>query len=237
MKEKSSSSIAENIKRLQDEIAEAAIQAGRDPKEVTLMAVTKTVPAEEVNLAIDSGITLLGENRAQELESKFLAYDKEGVDIHFIGHMQSNKVRHIVDKVTMIHSVDRISLVKEIDKRARAIDTVMDVLLQVNIGEEESKSGVLAKEAVDFSKRLQEYPNLRLRGLMAIPPWVDNQNQQEHYFSKMNELLVDIQAKNRDNKSIDVLSTGMSGDFIAAIKHGATIVRIGTAIFGEREYS
>lgn len=228
--------IKDNIARLEEEIKQATIDAGRDPSEVTLMAVTKTVNVNRVNDAIAAGVTLLGESRAQELEGKYGFYNKENVDIHFIGTLQRNKVRHIIDKVSMIHSVDRISLAKEIDKRARAINKVMDVLVQVNIGKESTKSGILAEELPEFVEKIEEFPNLRLRGLMAIPPICETGEEQEVYFKEMQSLLVDIQSKNIHNEStVNVLSTGMSGDFVSAIRHGATIVRIGTAIFGQRQ--
>ena len=228
--------IKDNITQLEKDIKQAAIDAGRDPSEVTLMAVTKTVDAARVNEAIASGITLLGESRAQELEEKYNTYQKENVEIHFIGTLQRNKVRHIIDKVSMIHSVDRLSLAKEINKRAKAIDKVMDVLIQVNIGNEPTKSGVLAEELPNFVEKIDSFPNLRLRGLMAIPPICETEEEQEVYFRKMQSLLVDIQSKNIHNDStVNVLSTGMSGDFVSAIRHGATIVRIGTAIFGQRQ--
>ena len=237
MMEKSYADVAENIARIREEIAQAAQKAGRSPDEVQLMAVTKTVPAETVNAAIACGIRLLGENRAQELREKYPLYDKEAADIHFIGHLQSNKVRQIIDKVTMIHSVDRFSLAEEISARAQALGRVMDILLEVNIGDEDTKSGVHTSSVEELSCQVAQLPGICVRGLMAIPPVSDNFLQTERYFSSMRQLFVDIQAKKIDNVPMDVLSMGMSGDYTLAVKHGSHIVRLGTAIFGHRDYS
>lgn len=234
MKEKLYSDIEENIRGIRHKMDLAAQKAGRDPKEVELMAVTKTVPPEIVNIAIQHGITLLGENRAQELTSKIDIYHKEGVEIHFIGSLQSNKVRQVIDHVTMIQSLDRLSLAKEIEKQAKICDRVMDVLIQVNVGKEETKSGVFPEDTLEFAKKIQKYPHLRIRGLMSIPPPCDNKEELEGYFTILRQLLVDMKEQNRDNGVITVLSMGMSGDYETAIEQGATIVRIGSGIFGAR---
>lgn len=232
--EKSYSNIKYNIDTIKDNIANAALSAGRNPEDISLMAVTKTVPPEKVNVAIHSGVALLGENRAQELLSKVDYYDKDNAEIHFIGALQSNKVRQIVDHVSMIHSVDRLSLAKEIDKQCATRNKIMDVLIQVNIGAEDTKSGVATDEILDLAHNLEDFKNIRLRGLMCIPPVLSTKKELEQYFYTMKQYLVDIQSKKGDNNSVNVLSMGMSGDYETAVAHGATIVRVGSAIFGER---
>jgi len=226
--------IRDNITRIKDQVAEAAISAGRNPAEIRLMAVTKTVPAYAVNMAICNGIDLLGENRAQELRDKYDDYIKDNASIHFIGSLQTNKVRQIINKVDMIHCVDSLKLAAEIDRQARANGKVCDILLEVNVGGEASKSGIPPDGCTDFALEISGFSALRLRGLMTIPPFCDKMEETERYFMQMRELFVDIQAKNRDNRNVDILSMGMSGDFPAAVRHGATIIRLGTAIFGQR---
>ncbi len=232
--EKSFNNVAESLKRVQNEIGEAVVKFNRDPMSVRLMAVTKTVPPEYVNLAISRGVNLLGENKAQELLAKYDQYDKDGVDIHFIGHLQSNKVRQIIDKVSVIQSVDRISLAQEINEQAAKIHKIIDILIEVNIGGEDSKSGVSPNELEDLLHKIEDLPNIKTKGLMTIPPICDDTIQIERYFYNMQQLIVDIRAKNIDNVSMDILSMGMSGDFVPAIKYGANIIRVGTAIFGSR---
>lgn len=237
MMEKRFKSIEDNIKRIRMEIEETAISAGRDPREIQLMAVTKTQAPELVNKAIECGITLLGENRAQELLEKYEHYHLDsGVDVHFIGALQSNKVRQIIDKVSMIHSVDSLKLAEEIDRRAARLEKTMDVLMEVNIGDEASKAGIEPEQVEELARQIAAMGHLRLRGLMAIPPICDSEAQVETYFSRMRQLQVDIKGKNIDNVPMDVLSMGMSGDYLAAVKHGATILRLGSAIFGARTY-
>ncbi|GHU80385.1 YggS family pyridoxal phosphate enzyme [Clostridia bacterium] len=233
MTENRYSDIAENIERIRARIEEAALAAGRRPEEITLMAVTKTVPAEVVNMAVAQGVTLLGENRAQELLSKYEAY-ADGASIHFIGHLQSNKVKQIIDKVDMIHSVGGARLAAEISRQAGAIGKTRDVLIEVNVGGEESKSGVTPEETAELAREIEGLDHIRLRGLMTIPPVCDTIYESEAYFERVYKVFVDIREKNRDNSSIDILSMGMSQDFPAAIKHGSTIIRIGTALFGSR---
>jgi pyridoxal phosphate enzyme (YggS family) len=226
--------IRENLRRIRAEIEEAAIRAGRDPAAVRLMAVTKTVPAELVNIAIADGVHLLGENRAQELCEKYPVYDKTGVEIHFIGRLQTNKVRQIIDKVEMVHAVDSERLAAELQKQAARVGKICEILLEVNIGGEASKSGVSPEELPELAEKIRDFSNLRWRGLMTIPPICDTIEESERYFSRMEELFIDIKDKNRDNKGIAILSMGMSDDFSAAIRHGSTLVRVGTAIFGGR---
>lgn len=236
MMEKQFKSIEENIRRIRAEIEDTAIAANRDPREIQLMAVTKTQAPELVNKAIACGITLLGENRAQEMLEKYDQYHLDGVDMHFIGALQSNKVRQIIDKVGMIHSVDSLKLAQEIDRRAAKLDKTMDILMEVNIGDEESKAGIQPDQVEELAYQLAELPHIRLRGLMAIPPICDSEAQVETYFCRMHQLQVDIRGKNIDNVTMDVLSMGMSGDYLAAVKHGSTILRLGSAIFGARIY-
>ena len=234
MDKKSNDDVALNIEEIRRNVDEAARECGRDPKDITIMAVTKTVAPERVNKAIENGITLLGENRAQELLEKYDSYDKDGVDIHFIGHLQTNKVRQIIDKVTMIHSVDSVHLAQEIDRQAGKAGIVMKVLAEVNIGGEESKSGISPEELPQLLEEMSRMPNLSVQGLMTIPPVSRTNEEAEHYFCKMSQLFIDINQKNMDNINMNILSMGMSGDYRTAIKYGATIVRIGTALFGSR---
>ena len=230
------STVADNVKRLREEIAGAAIRAGRTPQDVKLMAVTKTQPPSAVNEAIAAGITLLGENRAQELCAKYDEYDRNpDVEIHFIGHLQTNKVKMILDKVSLVQSVGSLRLAKEISKQGAAANITTGLLLEINIGGEESKGGVPPDEAEQLVREIALLPAIQLRGLMAIPPiWQENGGG-ERFFAQMQEMLVDIRGKKIDNVSMDILSMGMSDDFDVAIKHGSTLVRVGTAIFGQRQ--
>lgn len=223
--------IRENYLRICDKISNASAKAGRSDKP-RLMAVTKTVAVERVNYAVGLGVDLLGENRVQEFMDKREGYSP--AEVHFIGSLQSNKVKYIIDKVSMIHSVDNMRLAEEINRRAEQHGLVMDILTEVNIGEEETKSGVFAREAAEFCGRLAELENVRLRGLMCIPP----PGCSESVFAEMQELFENLRSslKNRDNVKLDTLSMGMSGDYETAAKFGATIVRIGSALFGYRKY-
>ena len=223
--------IEENIKRIQYNIEETAVKCGRDPKDITLMAVTKTRTCEEVNKAISCGINLLGENRVQEFLQRYENYNKARVD--FIGHLQTNKVKQIVGKVELIHSVDSIKLAKEIDKHSREIGTISNILMEINIGAEESKSGVMVENAENLAEDLSYLPNIRLKGLMCIPPKGDDLTV-ENYFEDIYKLYVDISDKKIDNIDMNIISMGMSSDYKLAVKHGSNIVRIGTGIFGKR---
>lgn len=219
--------IRENYLRICGDIE----RSGRD--NVRLMAVTKTVSPERVNFAIGLGVTLLGENRVQEYLDKRESYAP--AEVHFIGGLQTNKVKYIIDKVSMIHSVDNMRLAEEINRRAAQHGKIMDILAEINIGGEETKGGVSAGDAGKFCAMAAELPNVRLRGLMTIPP----AGCGESVFAEMQELFERIKvenAHNRENAAFDTLSMGMSGDYEAAIKYGATIVRIGSALFGRRKY-
>ena len=224
-----------NVRETFERISAAAEKAGRDPSEIRLMAVTKTVAPEKINEAIKSGCDLLGENRVQELLEKYESYDKSA-EIHFIGRLQTNKVKYIVDKVTMIESVDSIKLAEEIEKRCSKIGKIMDILLEVNIAGEESKGGFPPEEIPSVSEKIRDFPHLRLRGLMTIGRFGAEIEETRQYFEKMRHLLVDIKTKNIDNIYINILSMGMSGDYELAVSEGATIVRVGRGLFGERKY-
>ncbi len=228
--------VAQNVRAIMQQVRDTALQAGRDPSEVQVMAVTKTVDPVLVNAAIGAGITLLGENKAQELCAKYDSYHKDGVQIHFIGHLQTNKVRQIVDKVSMVESVDSIKLAREIDRHCAAIGKVMDVLLEVNIGREENKTGVFPELLPALLEEAGNLEHIRVRGLMTIPPVCETEEEVLQYFSQMRQLFIDIKQKKYDNISMEILSMGMSADYLAAVRCGSNIVRIGTAMFGQRNY-
>lgn len=235
MSEKLLTDTAQNVRETFEKIANAAKEAGRDPSEIRLMAVTKTVAPGKINEAIEAGCDLLGENKVQELLEKYESYDKRA-EIHFIGRLQTNKVKYIVDKVSMIESVDSIKLAEEIEKRCAKIDKIMDILLEVNIADEESKGGFSADEILEISEKIKEFPHLRLRGLMTIGRFGAEIEETRQYFEKMRHLLVDIKSKNIDNIYINILSMGMSADFEIAVSEGATTVRVGRGLFGARKY-
>ncbi len=205
-------------------------------QDTKLLLATKTRSPEEINFAISLGVDCIGENRVQELLDKYEYINRDSIEIHFIGALQTNKVKYIIDKVDMIHSLDRISLAKEIDRQAKRIGKVMDVLCEINIGLEESKSGVRPDEVFDFLEEVSKFDNIRVCGLMAIPPILTSNSTQKEYFQKIMDLYIDISAKKIDNISMSVLSFGMSSDYDLAVECGSTIVRIGTAAFGERIY-
>lgn len=215
---------------------EAAQKKSPYGQKVTVCAATKTRSAEEINLLPSLGITTIGENRVQELLEKYDALDREHLDIHFIGALQTNKVKYIIDKVSMIQSVDRLSLAKEIDRQAEKHGLVMNVLCEINIGQEDSKSGVAPEKAAEFVEELCAFPHLKVCGLMAIPPVCTDFQVQKQYFQKIMQIFIDICAKKVDNSNMHILSFGMSGDFQEAIECGSTMVRPGTALFGPRNY-
>lgn len=228
--------IAENIKDVREKINMAAEKAGRNPDEIKLMAVTKTFPAAAVNIAFDNGVILFGENRVQELLDKLPNLHMTGKSAHFIGHLQTNKVKYIIDKVDMIQSVDSLRLAKEIDRQAEKIGRIMDILVEVNIGGEESKSGIDGRLLPEFLDRLSEFKHINVKGLMAIPPFFEDKEKTRPYFADMHKLFVDNAGKKSDNINMSILSMGMSSDFEIAIEEGSTLVRIGTKIFGKRSY-
>ncbi len=228
--------IAENIARIRAQMDEAARAAGRDPKEILLCAATKMNDAEAVKEAVAAGVDCCGENRVQELVQKQPLGAYDGKPVHFIGHLQTNKVKQVVGKVDLIQSVDRPELLACIEKQAAKLGIVQDILLEVNIGQEESKSGYCLEDAAQTAAHMGEFPHCHLRGLMAIPPISVEIGGNSKYFAQMHQLLVDIRAKKYDNVDMAYLSMGMSDDFADAIAQGSTMIRVGTAIFGARNY-
>jgi pyridoxal phosphate enzyme (YggS family) len=230
-------SIAENIAAIRAQMNEAAIAAGRDPKSILLCAATKMNDSAAVRQAIAAGVDLCGENKVQELTGKLAENAYAGAPIHFIGHLQTNKVKQVVGKVDMIQSVDSLRLLEAIQKEAARQGIRQDILLEVNIGSEESKSGFAPDDILPLAAKFADFPNLQLRGLMAIPPVCQNPGGNDKFFQEMYNLSVDIMAKKSDNVCIDTLSMGMSNDFADAIRCGSTMIRVGTAIFGQRNYA
>lgn len=230
-------SIAENVARIRAQLTQAALAAGRDPSEITLCAATKMNDAQAVRQAIAAGVDCCGENRVQELTQKQAQNAYDGAPVHFIGHLQTNKVRQVVGKVSLIQSVDSLRLLEAIDKEAARQAICQDILLEVNIGQEESKSGFLVQEIPAVLEKISCFPNIRVRGLMAIPPICVNSTDSRKFFQEMCNLSVDIRAKKYDNVWVDILSMGMSDDFSEAIACGSTMIRVGTAIFGARDYN
>lgn len=229
--------IAENIARIRANMAQAARAAGRDPKDVLLCAATKMNDAEAVMQAVAAGVDCCGENRVQELTAKLPQGAYTGKPIHFIGHLQTNKVKYVVGQVDLIQSVDREALLTIIDKQAKQRGIVQKILLEVNIAGEASKSGFTADEARQIAAKMGEFTGCRLMGLMAIPPVSEKPGQNLEYFAEMRNLFVDIRAKTYDNVSMACLSMGMSDDYADAIAQGSTMIRVGTAIFGPRNYN
>ena len=230
-------SIAENIAAIRAQIAEAAIAAGRNPKDILLCAATKMNGSDAVRQAIAAGVDCCGENRVQELTQKLSENAYEGAPVHFIGHLQTNKVRQVVGKVDLIQSVDSMRLLQAIHKEASRQNIVQDILLEINIGNEESKGGFAVSELESVLPEIASFPNIRVRGLMAIPPICKNSGDNDKFFQKMCLLAVDITEKKYDNVSVDIMSMGMSDDYASAIRCGSTMIRIGTAIFGARDYN
>ena len=230
-------SIAENVARIRAEMASAAIAAGRDPKEILLCAATKMNDAEAVREAIRAGVDCCGENRVQELTAKLAENAYKGAPVHFIGHLQTNKVKQVVGKVDLIQSVDSEHLLAAIHKEAKKQGIVQNILLEVNVGAEESKSGFAPDEVLPLLDKISEYPNIRVKGLMAIPPISGKHGDNVKYFEKMCKISVDIIEKKYDNVKVECMSMGMSGDYIDAIRCGSTMIRVGTAIFGPRDYT
>ncbi len=230
-------SIAENVALIKENIAKAAIAAGRDPGEILLCAATKMNDADAVRQAIAAGVDCCGENRVQELTAKLAENAYEGAPVHFIGRLQTNKVRQVVGTVSLIHSVDRLNLLEAIQKEAAKQGICQDILLQVNIGHEDSKGGFWEDELMQLLPTMGDFPNVRVKGFMAIPPICENPAGNDKFFQKMYQLSVDISAKKYDNVSVDIMSMGMSDDYISAIRFGSTMIRVGTAIFGERNYA
>ncbi|MCR5656151.1 MAG: YggS family pyridoxal phosphate-dependent enzyme [Butyrivibrio sp.] len=228
-------SIRENLLEVEEKIQKACERAGRDRSEVTLIAVSKTKPVSDIRQAMDCGIKVFGENKVQEIRDKTEEI-KEPLDWHMIGHLQTNKVKYLPGKVCMIHSVDKMSLAEEIEKQAAKHDLVMDVLCEVNMAGEDSKFGLTPEEAPDFVRSIAAFPHVRVRGLMTIAPYTDDPETNREYFRKLREMKDMLSAENIPGTQIDTLSMGMTGDYEVAIEEGATFVRVGTGIFGERNY-
>ena len=229
--------IAEKVQEIRRRMAQAALAAGRRPEEILLCAATKMNDAERVRQAVAAGVDCCGENRVQELVQKSAEHAYDGAPVHFIGHLQTNKVRQVVGRVSLIQSVDRTELLECIEREAGRKGVVQDILLEINVAAEESKSGFAPEQAPEIAARMGEFPHCRLRGLMAIPPISEHSGDNCRYFEKIRTIAVDITAKKYDNVRMDCLSMGMSEDFTDAIACGSTMIRVGTAIFGARNYT
>ena len=224
-----------NFKAVNERLNNALLKSGRKREDVILLAATKTVDTKTINYAISKGISYIGENKVQELLLK--NDDIVPVHKHFIGHLQTNKVKDIIDKVELIESVDSIKVAKEISRQAEKIGKNMDVLVEINIGAEESKWGFAPDDAENAVREIAELPNISVKGLMAIPPFCNSAEENRKYFRKMYKLFIDIRDKKIDNSSMEFLSMGMSDDFDVAVEEGANLIRLGTALFGKREYN
>lgn len=227
--------ITENLEQVRKNIDEACRMAGRDPKEVTLIAVSKTKPVSMLKEAYDAGARCFGENKVQEIMDKHPQLP-EDIQWHMIGHLQRNKVKYIVDKVSMIHSVDSLRLAQTIEQEAAKHNVCVPVLLEVNVAQEESKFGLKMDEVLPLIETIADFPHIKVQGLMTIAPYVENAEDNRDFFRQLKKLSVDIEAKNINNASMSVLSMGMTGDYQVAVQEGATMVRVGTGIFGERNY-
>lgn len=227
--------LADKLASVQKNIQDACKRSGRSPKDVTLVAVSKTKPVSMLKEAYDAGQRIFGENKVQEITDK---YDQMPSDVqwHMIGHLQRNKVKYIIDKAAMIHSVDSLRLAETIEQEAAKKNLYMPILIEVNVAEEESKFGLKIDEVLPFTEQISAFPHLKIKGLMTIAPFVDDPEENRDVFRKLKKLSVDIAAKNINNVSMSVLSMGMTNDYQVAIEEGSTMVRVGTGIFGERNY-
>lgn len=228
--------ITDNYNEIKQIVDETAQKCGRDPSEITLIAVSKTKPLEALEELVSIGVQEFGENKVQELCDKYEHISKP-VHFHLIGHLQTNKVKYIVDKATLIHSLDSLKLAKEIQKEAAKKDVIAQVLIEVNVAQEESKFGLRVEEVIPFINEISTYPNLHVNGLMTIAPYVENPEDNREIFRTLKQLSLDIISKNIDNIDMNVLSMGMTNDYKVAVEEGATMVRVGTAIFGARNYT
>lgn len=225
-----------NIADIKEEIKQICHSCGRNPEDITLVVVTKTVDPERINYAVDCGVSNLGENKVQEIMDKYETVSKN-IKWHLIGHLQTNKVKYIIDKVELIHSVDSIKLAEEISKRAERYDITKDVLVQINVAEEETKFGIGLEEAVNFVKSISAFDNIRIKGLMTIAPYSENPEGVRLVFRQLREKFDELSQMNLPNTEMKYLSMGMSNDYRIAIEEGANMIRIGTAIFGKRNYN
>ena len=228
--------LEENLKNVEERICAACRRAGRNREDVTLIAVSKTKPVPVLQEAYDLGIRVFGENKVQEIRDKYEALPKD-IEWHMIGHLQTNKVKYIVDKVKLIHSVDSLRLAETIEREAEKHGKTVDILLEVNVAQEESKFGLKTEEVLPLAEKISQLSHVNLRGLMTIAPFVDNPEKNRSIFADLQKLYVDIKEKNIDNGTVSILSMGMTNDYEVAIEEGATMVRIGTGIFGARDYS
>lgn len=228
--------IKENLQSIKKNIENAAIRSKRDPKDILLLGVTKTIDIERINELINLGVTDIGENKVQELLHK---YEKLGntPNWHLIGHLQTNKVKYIIDKVKLIHSVDNIKLAEEINKRAKQNNIIINILIEVNIAGEESKKGVNPDNTEKLIEQIVKFDSIRVKGLMTVAPYVENPQNNRVYFKQMHNLFIDIRDKNKDNIDMEFLSMGMTNDYEIAIEEGSNIIRIGTGLFGARNYN
>ena len=227
--------ITENLKTVHSNIEAACRAVGRDPKEVTLIAVSKTKPVSMLQDAYDSGERCFGENKVQEIMDKCPQLPAD-INWHMIGHLQRNKVKYIVDKVAMIHSVDSLRLAETIEQEAAKHQVTVPILLEVNVAQEESKFGLKISEVLPLVESIAKFPHIKIMGLMTIAPYVENPEENRAVFRQLKKLSVDIDTKNINNVNMSVLSMGMTGDYQVAIEEGSTMVRVGTGIFGERNY-
>ncbi len=228
--------LIENYNDIKQQVIDTAVQCGRNPEEITLIAVSKTKPLLDIEELITVGVREFGENKVQELCDKY-KHVSCPVHFHLIGHLQTNKVKYVVDKACLIHSVDSVKLAKEIQKEASKKGIVSEILVEVNVAEEDSKFGLKVEEVIPFLEEISVFPNIHVNGLMTIAPFVDNPEDNRGYFRRLKQLSLDITLKNIDNIDMNVLSMGMTNDYKVAIEEGATMVRVGTAIFGARNYS
>ena len=228
-------SITENLSMVENKIAAACKRAGRERDEVKLIAVSKTQPVEAIREAIEYGINSFGENRVQELREK-TEIIKDNLDWHLIGHLQTNKVKYVVGKVSLIHSLENIRLAEALDKEAAKLGVTVDVLAEINVAKEASKFGVNPEDAENFISEVSKFPNINIKGLMTVAPYTDISEENRKYFRQLKKIMVDLNSKNIHNVNMNVLSMGMTGDYEVAIEEGATLVRVGTGIFGSRNY-
>lgn len=228
--------ITNNYDVVMNNIKKACKKAGRASEDVTLIAVSKTKPVTMLQEIYDHGCRDFGENKVQELVDKYEVLPKD-IKWHMIGHLQRNKVKYIVDKVYLIHSVDSLRLAEEISKEALKKNVEVNILVEVNVANEETKFGTTSQEAIELVDKISKLPGIHIKGLMTIAPYVEDSEENRQYFAQLKQLSVDIITKNIDNVSMDILSMGMSGDYEVAVEEGATYVRVGTGIFGERDYS
>ena len=228
--------VTENYKYVKQQVIDTALKCGRNPEDITLIAVSKTKPLSDIEELIQIGVVDFGENKVQELCDKYENVSKP-VRFHQIGHLQTNKVKYVVDKAYLIHSVDSVKLAKEIQRIAEKKQLIAQILVEVNVAEEESKFGLHTEEVIPFLEEISSYTNIHVNGLMTIAPFVENPEENRKYFRTLKQLSLDIISKNIDNIDMNVLSMGMTNDYKVAIEEGATMVRVGTAIFGARNYT